>query len=248
VNDPLLTGTLCSLATCHLVQPLLIGVQLALRDLLSEERNGYAAWVIARRVIDRITGRVHGLALNWPEARVPLTSVIIGSKKIQVKAGFSAHGPVWIEAISRYDGHRYEAEIKIGQRFRASDGIHITAIDSITIGDDCLFGSNVYVADHAHGDYRSSLQSTPDSIPAARRLTKTGAVVIGSNCWIGDNCVVLGGVTIGAGSIVAANSVVLSDVPPMAVVAGAPARVVKIYQPEFQKWESVSRQGSKADL
>jgi acetyltransferase-like isoleucine patch superfamily enzyme len=204
--------------------------------------------VIARRVIDRITGRVHGLALNWPEARVPLTSVIIGSKKIQVKAGFSAHGPVWIEAISRYDGHRYEAEIKIGQRFRASDGIHITAIDSITIGDDCLFGSNVYVADHAHGDYRSSLQSTPDSIPAARRLTKTGAVVIGSNCWIGDNCVVLGGVTIGAGSIVAANSVVLSDVPPMAVVAGAPARVVKIYQPEFQKWESVSRQGSKADL
>lgn len=45
--------------------------------------------------------------------------------------------------------------------------------------------------------------------------------------WIGINSTILPGVTIGYGSIVGANSLVTKDVPPMTVVGGNPAKVIK---------------------
>lgn len=50
---------------------------------------------------------------------------------------------------------------------------------------------------------------------------------IGEGAWIGANATVVG-CTVGAGAVVAANSVVIDDVPPGAIVAGAPARVVRM--------------------
>jgi acetyltransferase-like isoleucine patch superfamily enzyme len=52
-------------------------------------------------------------------------------------------------------------------------------------------------------------------------------VVIGDDAWIAAGATVLRGVTIGNGAMVAAVSVVTSDVPPMTVVAGNPAKVVR---------------------
>jgi virginiamycin A acetyltransferase len=54
-----------------------------------------------------------------------------------------------------------------------------------------------------------------------------GDTVVGSDVWIGYSALVLPGVTIGHGAVIAAASVVASDVPPYAVVAGNPARVVR---------------------
>ena len=54
-----------------------------------------------------------------------------------------------------------------------------------------------------------------------------GDTVIGPDVWIGSEAWIMPGVTVGAGAIVAARSVVTSDVPPYAVVAGNPARVVR---------------------
>lgn len=51
--------------------------------------------------------------------------------------------------------------------------------------------------------------------------------VIGHDVWIGNDVVLKGGIIIGDGAIIAANSVVTKDVPPYAVVAGVPARVMK---------------------
>ena len=45
--------------------------------------------------------------------------------------------------------------------------------------------------------------------------------------WIGSNSTILKGVTIGEGSVVAAGAVVTKDVPPMTVVAGVPAKVMR---------------------
>ena len=53
-------------------------------------------------------------------------------------------------------------------------------------------------------------------------------VVVEDDVMVGANAVVLEGVRIGRGAVVAAGSVVLEDVPPNAVVAGVPARVVKM--------------------
>lgn len=50
---------------------------------------------------------------------------------------------------------------------------------------------------------------------------------IGNDVWIGTNAVILDGIKIGDGAIVAACSVVTKDVPPYAIVAGAPAKLIR---------------------
>lgn len=52
-------------------------------------------------------------------------------------------------------------------------------------------------------------------------------VVVEDNAFIGANAVVIEGIRVGAGAVVAAGSIVIDDVPPGAVVAGAPARIIK---------------------
>jgi virginiamycin A acetyltransferase len=55
-----------------------------------------------------------------------------------------------------------------------------------------------------------------------------GPIVVGNDVWLGTECLVLPGVTIGHGAVVAARAVVTQEVPPYAVVAGNPARVVRM--------------------
>lgn len=52
-------------------------------------------------------------------------------------------------------------------------------------------------------------------------------VTIGDNVWLGANVTVLDGVTIGEGAICAASSLVTKDVPPYAIVAGVPAKIIQ---------------------
>ena len=59
-----------------------------------------------------------------------------------------------------------------------------------------------------------------------------GGITIGHDVWIGWDATILPGVTVGDGAIIATKAVVASDVPPYAIVAGNPARVVKYRLPE----------------
>ncbi len=52
-------------------------------------------------------------------------------------------------------------------------------------------------------------------------------IKIGAHVWIGSNATILSGVSIGEWSVVAAGAVVTKDVPPMTVVGGVPARIIK---------------------
>jgi virginiamycin A acetyltransferase len=60
-----------------------------------------------------------------------------------------------------------------------------------------------------------------------------GDTVIGNDVWIGMEAIVMPGVTIGDGAIIGAKAVVTHDVPPYAVVAGNPAKLVKM---RFDEW------------
>lgn len=55
-----------------------------------------------------------------------------------------------------------------------------------------------------------------------------GPIRIGNACWIGDRVTVLSGVNVGDGAVIGAGSVVTKDVPAFAIVAGSPARIVKM--------------------
>ncbi|MBS0171420.1 MAG: CatB-related O-acetyltransferase [Nitrospira sp.] len=54
-----------------------------------------------------------------------------------------------------------------------------------------------------------------------------GSVDIGHDVWIGTEALILSGVSVGHGAVIAARSVVTKNVPPYAIVAGVPARVIR---------------------
>lgn len=123
------------------------------------------------------------------------------------------------------------------------------------IGRYCSFGEQVQIGRHPHPMHWVStspffytrFQDILDQeLPAGVELShhddfqrKSRPVVakltsIGNDVWIGHGAFVLPGVTIGDGAVVAAMSVVTKNVPPYAVVAGSPARIVKMRFPPEQ--------------
>ena len=102
---------------------------------------------------------------------------------------------------------------------------HIGSINSVVIGNYCLFGSHVLIIDHSHGN---SAESEINLHPSNRNLYSKGPISIGDRCWLAENVVVLPNVNIGEGCIIGANSVVTHDIPAFSVAVGNPAKVVKI--------------------
>ena len=132
-----------------------------------------------------------------------------------------------IEAISEYEGEKFQPNITIGSNVIFNTDIHIGCIDKVEIGNNCLFASRIYITDHDHGDTSLNSLVMP---PAKRRLTSKGAVVIKDNVWVGEGVAILSGVTIGENAIIATNSVVTKDVPANSVVGGIPARIIKFIE------------------
>jgi len=59
-------------------------------------------------------------------------------------------------------------------------------------------------------------------------LPVKGNIIVGNDVWFGYDCLIKGGVEIGHGAIIATRAVVVKDVPPYAIVAGNPAKIVKM--------------------
>ncbi len=126
--------------------------------------------------------------------------------------------------LTAWDNDKYQPEIVIGSNCSFGAFNHITAVNSIHIGDGVLTGKWVTISDNSHGNV---VLSETDIMPDKRPVISKGAVFIGNNVWIGDKVTVLPGVNIGNGAIIGANSVVTKDVPSNCVVCGSPAIVVK---------------------
>jgi tetrahydrodipicolinate N-succinyltransferase len=61
----------------------------------------------------------------------------------------------------------------------------------------------------------------------AKEAQTKGAITVGDDVWLGHNAMVMSGVNIAQGAVVAAGALVTRDVPPYAIVAGNPARIIK---------------------
>lgn len=123
----------------------------------------------------------------------------------------------------------------IGNHCEIGDNVHLVAYEKLTIGNNVLMASKIFISDTNHGNYAGSNQSSPSSTPNSRPLF-TKPVIIEDNVWIGENVCVLPGVTIGAGTIIGANSVVNKDIPANCIAVGAPAKIVKKYDSVQERW------------
>jgi acetyltransferase-like isoleucine patch superfamily enzyme len=209
-----------------------------LKRLFDNETPAHAVKSLVTRGGLGLLSSGNARVLGWKHGHLPLGSRIIGSRHIHVEPGFEVASKVWFEAVTSHAGIQFDPSIRIGRNFHCSGQLHLSAIDRLEIGDDCLFGTNVFVADHGHGSYRGAAgtQSDPRTSPVDRELSSHGAVKIGNNCWIGDNVAVLQGVEIGAGSIIGANSVVTKNIPPNTIAVGAPAVVIRVFSSETGTW------------
>lgn len=106
------------------------------------------------------------------------------------------------------------------------DGVNVSyncvvfSASSVRVGAETLLAAYSYVVGGGHDFDR------PD-VPVVRQGRPSRGIVIGRGGWVGAGAVVLDGVTVGEAAVVGAQAVVTQDVPPFAVVAGAPARVVR---------------------
>lgn len=157
----------------------------------------------------------------FAEARIiRQPSRIRGYKNMKIGRGFTTGQYCRIEANPGIDGSK---TLFIGDNVQINDKCHFSAMLNVSIGDNVLVASNVFISDHDHGQF--SIHDL--SIPPVDRLHICKPVIIEKNVWIGENVVILKGVRIGESSIIAAGSVVTKDMPSFSLITGVPAIVKK---------------------
>ena len=120
-------------------------------------------------------------------------------------------------------GHVFDAPtLTLGDHTNVGPGVVISVSKSVTIGSHVRIGSGVNISHNASHPEDPIERRTQAVSPESVR-----PVIIEDDVWIGTQAKIMPGVKIGRGAIVATGSVVTRDVPPMSVVAGAPARFVR---------------------
>jgi serine acetyltransferase len=150
--------------------------------------------------------------------------VLDGAKHIIIGNNVSIRGRCWISAYDQYLNYRYTPFLTIGDNVIINFNCHIACINTITIGNNVLMASNVFITDHFHGDPANRLTG---ALHRTQPLFSKGTVTIGDNVWLGENVVIMPNVHIGENTIIGANSVVTKDIPANCIAAGSPAIIIK---------------------
>jgi acetyltransferase-like isoleucine patch superfamily enzyme len=135
---------------------------------------------------------------------------------------------VWIGDGSKIRCH--EGEVEIGAKTVIGQECTISAYRRVRIGEQCVIADRAMFIDFDHG-----------VVEVDRPIRVQGIymrdVEVGSNVWIGYGACILRGVRVGDNAIVGTNSVVTKDVPANAVVAGIPARIIRMRDtPQELRW------------
>ncbi|MEI8596265.1 acyltransferase [Photobacterium sp. Hal280] len=153
--------------------------------------------------------------------------------------------PVFFKGLNRvtigkkvriFPGARIEVhgdgEILIGDNVGIGQNFHITSAGKLSIGSGTVITANVCIT-NIHHSYQSL------DLPVLSQDIVSKPTSIGDNCFIGFGSVILPGSSLGDNCIVGANSVVNGSFPSGSVIAGNPARIIKLYNFNTGVWERV---------
>lgn len=153
-------------------------------------------------------------------------------------SGCTIEGNVSIGRFCKLYKAHLSGEITV-QRFTSLWGPNIflnSKNPSIEIGSFCSIARNVAMYESFHNLDRTTTYFIERNILQTQELEDAeiskGKIEVGNDVWIGDSAILLSGVSIGDGAVIAAGAVVASSVPPYAIVAGNPARIIRYRFPE----------------
>jgi acetyltransferase-like isoleucine patch superfamily enzyme len=135
---------------------------------------------------------------------------------------------VWIGDGTKIRCH--EGVVEIGAKTVMGQECTISAYQHVRIGEQCVIADRAMFIDFDHG-----------VVEIERPIRLQGIykrdVEVGNNVWIGYGACILRGVSIGDNSVIGTNTVVTKDVPANAVVAGIPARIIRMREaPRQLRW------------
>lgn len=120
---------------------------------------------------------------------------------------------------------KVETGLDMDSKINQNAGVYNLQIGKYSsLAEDVLFMIDI------NHDYLSVTQgcvSELKDISAEMKIKRKGQILIENDVWVGHGVTIMNGVTIHNGAVVAANSTVTKDVPPYAIVAGNPAKIVK---------------------
>ncbi|HYP54905.1 MAG TPA: acyltransferase [Solirubrobacterales bacterium] len=135
---------------------------------------------------------------------------------------------VWVGHGTKIRCH--EGAVEIGRKTVLGQECTISAYNRVRIGEECVIADRAMFIDFDHGVVEVER-------PIRAQGIYTRDVEVGSNVWIGYGACILRGVSVGDNAIVGTNCVVTKDVPANAVVAGVPARILRMRDaPEQLRW------------
>lgn len=108
-----------------------------------------------------------------------------------------------------------DGEVEVGN-FCTLVGAIISTNSRVVIGDYAFVAHEVVIAD-SFAAQPLAIAYSPGGLPT---------ISLGENCWIGARAVILSGAKVGEGAVIGAAAVIDFEVPPFAIVAGNPGRVV----------------------
>lgn len=156
-------------------------------------------------------------------ARIDYPLYLNGGKYISIGRDFLTLSRLRIDVFDSFYSQKFTPNLIIGNNVALNFDCHIACINRITIGNNVLIASRVFITDHLHGD-----SFNMDIIPILRPLTTKGAVIIEDDVLIGENVSIMPGVRIGKGAIIGANAVVTKDCDPFSVYGGIPAKKINV--------------------
>lgn len=152
-----------------------------------------------------------------------------GKRNIKLHKGVVIQRGSWLGAVP-LTGRICTLEIKDGTVIGNYN--HIYATSNIIIEEKVLTADKVYISDCSH---RYENPMIPIIDQGVKQLPD---IIIGKGSWIGENVCIIGA-SIGRNCVIGANSVVTHNIPDYSIAVGIPAKVVKRYNFETNKWERI---------
>jgi acetyltransferase-like isoleucine patch superfamily enzyme len=163
-------------------------------------------------------------------SRIQRPYILVSPEFLSIGKNTAIYPDSFINPLKEWAGLTHTPKIMIGDGVYIGRHAYFTALDAIEIEDGCVLSEYVYITDCAHGFHpeRGPLMSQP--------LESKGPVHIGRNCFLGYRVSIMPGVTLGDHCVVGANSIVTHSFPAYSLVAGCPAKVVKVFSLEANAW------------